>query len=118
MPSSREFVDSVTVRLAAYRAVTARRMFGSMGIFIDGIMIGLVSDDVLYLKTDDGNRGDFEDAGMAPFGYLRRGQPATLPYWRVPDAVFDDPETLATWAEKAHDAARRAKAKRPRRRRG
>ena len=42
-----------------------------------------------------------------------------MPYYQVPDPVFDDPETLAAWAEKALIAARRAKAaKRPSRRAG
>lgn len=111
MTSSRDFAHVVTTRLAAYGAATTRHMFGGFGVFVDGLMIGLIAGDAFYLKADDGNRADFEAAGMAPLTYDRRGKPASLSYWRIPEAVFEDPITLAGWAEKAHQAARRGKRK-------
>ena len=42
-------------------------MFGGVGIYAKEAFFALVDDDVLYLKVDDSNRGDFEARGMSPF---------------------------------------------------
>jgi DNA transformation protein len=90
--------------------VTTRRMFGGAGIFHDGIMVGLVADDVLYLKTDASNRGRFEAADLSPFTYERAGKPAVvMSYARCPEEAFDDPDIFRDWAGQAIAAARRAK---------
>ena len=111
MASSQDFARLVTARLALYAAATTRAMFGGFGVFVDGMMIGLIAGDVFHLKADDQNRPDFEAAGMGPFTYDRRGKPAALSYWQAPEAIFEDPPTLAAWVEKAHQAARRGKRK-------
>ncbi len=112
MASDKEFADEVAGRLLLVGPVAARRMFGGFGVFLDGVMFGLIGFNELHFKVDDGNRADYEAAGMQPFTYQGRDRPVRMSYWRVPDAVFDDPETLAAWAGKALDAARRAKSAR------
>ena len=95
---------------AQFRTVTVRRMFRSAGIFCDGVMFGLVSDGTIYLKVDDGSIADFEREGSRPFSYTRgaRGRVA-LPYWRLPERLYDDPEELAVWASRALAHAERRK---------
>ena len=115
MASTKEFADEVTGRLLPFGPVAARRMFGGFGVFLDGVMFGLIGFDTLYFKADDGNRADFEAAGMEPFSYQGRNGPISFSYWRVPDRVFEDAEQLSQWAENALAAARRTKsAKKPR----
>ena len=109
MASSKEFAEEVAGRLFLLGPVAARRMFGGFGIFLDGVMFGLIGFDTLYFKADDGNRADFEAAGMEPFSYQGRDRPISMSYWRVPDEVLEDVEQLSQWAEKALAAARRAK---------
>src|SRR5213079_3389879 len=97
--------------------VDVRRMFGGGGIYSDGMMFGLVVDDVIYLKTDVHTVDRFEREGRGPFTYdTKRGERALKSYWRMPDRLYDEPEELADWAKAALDAARRAAA--PPRRRG
>ena len=91
--------------------VVARRMFGGFGIFIDGVMFGLIGFDKLFFKVDDGNQADYEAAGMEPFFYQGRDRPISMSYWGVPDPVFEDPAQLSQWAENALAAARRTKSK-------
>ncbi len=118
MASDREFADDVVGRLLPFGPVAARRMFGGFGVFLDGVMFGLIGWNTLYFKADDGNRGDFERAGMERFAYRGKTKPISLSYWRVPGDVFDDAERLAEWAAGALAAARRAKdAKKPAKRR-
>jgi DNA transformation protein len=97
-----------------FRPVTVRRMFSGAGIFCDGLMFGLVVRDVVYLKADDANRADFEREGSAPFTYTRgkstgRTTRHALPYWRLPERLYDDPEELAVWAARAFAVAERKK---------
>ncbi len=89
-------------------------MFSGAGIFADGLMFGLVIRDVIYLKVDDSNRADFEREGCAPFTYTRgrkTGRPSehALPYWKLPERLYDDPDELAVWARRAFAIAERKK---------
>jgi DNA transformation protein and related proteins len=113
---SREFVDYVRDQLRPFGGVMARRMFSGAGLFRDGIMFGLVHDDMLYFRTDAANVGDFTAAGMAPFSYRRGDREVALGYFAVPAEVMDEPDRLAEWAAGAFAAAVRRAAPRPRKR--
>lgn len=106
--------DFIRDLFASFGPVTVRRMFSGAGIFRDGFMFGLVVRDAIYLKADAGNVADFEREGCAPLTYTRgrkSGRPSqhALPYWRVPERLYDDPDELAVWAKRAFAAAERKK---------
>jgi DNA transformation protein len=42
--------------------VTMRRMFGKTGVFCDGVLLGMVTDNMLYFRVDDDNRAAFKEA--------------------------------------------------------
>jgi DNA transformation protein len=96
---------------AQFRPVTVRRMFRSAGIFCEGVMFGLVSDGTIYLKADEASIPDFEREGGGPFTYTRskRAGRVALPYWRLPERLYDDPDELAVWAGRALAIAERKK---------
>ena len=99
---------------AQFRPVTIRRMFSGAGIFCDGLMFGLVIRDVIYLKADAASVAEFEREGCGPFTYTRgkrarRPTQHALPYWRLPERLYDDPDELARWAARAFAAAERKK---------
>ncbi|MCH9050691.1 MAG: TfoX/Sxy family protein [Proteobacteria bacterium] len=110
MASRPEFGDHVLDLLAPLGPVTARRMFGGFGIYLDGVMFALIADDILYLKVDDRTRPDYEAAGSAPFRPRQKGKPFTMPYWEAPLGALEDGDELCAWANGALGAARRAKA--------
>lgn len=95
--------------------VEVRAMFGGHGVFLDGVMFGLVADGDLYLKVDDHNRERFVQAGLAPFVYVGKGRSTTMSYHRAPEPI-DDWGSLEAWARGALDAARRTAAAKPPRR--
>lgn len=106
--------DFIRDLFAPFGLVTVKRMFSGAGIFADGLMFGLMVRDVIYLKVDDGNRADFEREGSAPFTYTRgkkSGRPSehALPYWRLPERLYDDADELAAWARRSLAAAERKK---------
>jgi len=122
-PGRNEFVEHVLELLAPFGNVSARRMFGGYGIHRDALMFGLVADDVLYLKADGENRGEFEAAGSEPFSYMSRQKQVVLSYWRAPEEALESHDTMLPWARSAFAASLRAKSgsstsrtpKRPRR---
>jgi DNA transformation protein len=87
-------------------------MFGGAGIYRDGAMFALVSDNEIYLKADAETAERFREAGCRPFAYSRSGGSATMSYWSVPDAALDDGEALKDWADLALAAAMRSGKKR------
>lgn len=96
--------------LAPLGPVVIKRMFGGGGVFLDGLMFGLVVEDVLYLKSDQGNRAAFVAEGLEPFTYAKTsGATTVMSYWRTPERLLDEPDELRDWARQAYAAARRSR---------
>ena len=101
--------ETIGELFSEFGPVSVRRMFGGAGIFVDGLMIGLVPDGVIYLKTDAEAYLAFAREGQGPFTYPTRNGTHTLTsYWRMPDRLYDDTGELARWARDAHAVALRA----------
>lgn len=112
-----EFVEHLTEVFRAFGPISSRRMFGGYGIYHRDLMIGLVADDTLYLKTDAVSAPWFAEAGSSPFEYTKNGVPMTMSYASAPAEIFDDPSVATLWATRASDAALRSRtAGRPKRR--
>jgi DNA transformation protein len=90
-------------------------MFGGLGVYRDDLFFALIDDDIVYFKVDDTTRPDFEAAGSEPFSYPGKDGQLMLMngYWRLPDEVIEDRETLFIWADKALAVARRAAKPKP-----
>ena len=101
------FRSFVLDQLEELGGVTARAMFGGVGLYYHGRFFGIIARDTLYLKADDGNRTDYERAGMKPFKPYR-DRPGTMQYYAVPVGVLESPLDLGQWARKAIAAAERA----------
>lgn len=104
-----EFAAYVVELLDSVGPVTARRMFGGHGVFLGGLMIGLIADDVLYLKTNEQTRAAFEERGLEAFVYLKKGKEVRMSFHRVPDEAMEDSAQMATWATMAINAAAAAR---------
>ena len=115
MVASDSFAEYLREQLAPLGRVTMRRMFGKTGLFCDGLMFGMVTDNVLYLRVDDHNRAAFKEAEcFPPLSYEKKGCTIDLSFWRAPERLFDEPDEFVTWARVALAAARRVAAKRER----
>jgi DNA transformation protein and related proteins len=106
-----EFIRELFAR---FGAVSVRRMFSGAGVFRDGLMFALIVRDEIFLKVDETSIPDFEREGSAPFTYSRgkrsgRSSRHALPYWRLPERLYDDPDELAVWANRAFAIAERKK---------
>jgi len=108
---SDDFVDYVMELFGPFGTVGARRMFGGHGVYLDGLMFAIISEETLYLKADEMNRIEFEQAGCEIFGYARKGRRATLNFFRAPADAMESPELMLPWARSAYAAALRTNAK-------
>ncbi len=86
-------------QLSAVAAISAKSMFGGVGLYSDGFFFGLLDDDRLYFKVDDSNRGDFAAKGMDAFHPY--GDERAMAYFEVPEEVLEDTDELARWLAKA-----------------
>ena len=115
MVASDSFAEFLREQLAPFGHITMRRMFGKTGVFCDGVMFGMVTDNTLYFRVDDENRETFrEAASFPPLNYAKQRELIDLSFWRVPERLFDEPDELIAWARAALAAARRVAAKRER----
>jgi DNA transformation protein len=113
MVASDSFAEFLREQLAPLGRVTMRRMFGKTGVFCDGLMFAMVTDDTLYFRVDDLNRVAFREAESSPpLNYEKKGRTIDLSFWRAPERLWDEPDELVTWARTALAAARRVAAKR------
>jgi DNA transformation protein len=111
-----EFVAYLHEVFATFGPITAKRMFGGHGIYHNGLMIGLVADDTLYLKADTESRPLFEARGLHAFEYIKNGKAMQMSYLTAPEDIFDDPDDATLWAERAYQAALRADSSKARKR--
>jgi DNA transformation protein len=114
MPVSPSYKAFILEQLAPWGGVTAKAMFGGLGLYREGIFFGLMAEDTLYFRVDDLNRADYESAGMEPFRPYGDAS-YSMQYYQLPADVLEDRGLLRAWAEKAVAAARRkAQGKGPR----
>ncbi len=105
--------------------MTIRKMFGGHGFFAPngGMFAGIVTDDeVIFKLADDQARAELEADGGRAWTYTGKDKPMTMREWIVvPQYFYDDMDTFAAWAKRAHRLVpgklakpRRAKAAAPR----
>jgi len=94
------FKSFVLAQLEELGDVTARSMFGGVGLYHRGVFFALIARDTLYLKVGDANRADYARVKAKPFQpYPDRA--ATMKYYAVPVGVLESAAELAVWARKA-----------------
>jgi DNA transformation protein len=108
LASSRSFEQFVLDQLSELGNVIARRMFGGIGLYSNGLFFGIIARDALYLKVDAENLPLFERARSRPFRpYPDR--PGTMKYYAVPVDVLESAPELTKWALGAVRAAKRTR---------
>ncbi|HUR93315.1 MAG TPA: TfoX/Sxy family protein [Gemmatimonadales bacterium] len=114
MPVSPTFKAFVVEQLAGAGPITARSMFGGVGLYCHGLFFALIDDDTLYLKVDDDTRPDFERIGSEPFRPYG-DDTHVMQYYALPVELLEDRAELLPWVERALGAARRKVGRKPKR---
>jgi DNA transformation protein len=111
MPVSASYRAWIEETLGRVEPVRGRGMFGGLGLYARERFFGLVDDDVLYFKVDDGTRADYDARAMPPFRPYGPEGPAMAGYRQVPGDVLEDPDALEAWMQGALEVAERARAR-------
>ncbi len=107
-----DFLEFVRDQLARLPGVSAKRMFGAIGLYQDASFFGLIDEGRLYFLTGDESRKRYIEQGMKPFEYA----PGEImsSYYEVPVDVLEDDRELCAWAREAVDRAGGASQETPR----
>ncbi|GAB3262081.1 TfoX/Sxy family protein [Chitinimonas naiadis] len=109
-----EFVSWLCEQLAPMGLVSGRAMFGGWGIYCDGLIFGIVVDEVLYLKADAETRPRHQAAGCGPFEYqYKDGRLMQMSYYRIADEALEERLDLLDWCRGALGVSLRAQAAKP-----
>lgn len=108
MAVSNSYLGYILDRLGLVGSVTARRMFGGVGIYCEGTFFALIDDDTLYFRVDKESVNVYRDEGMQQFRPFGEDSYA-MNYYSVPERVLEDNQTLFEWMNQAVLAARKKK---------
>ena len=104
-----EYLDYLQEVFSEFGGISSRKMFGGHGIYHDGVIIGLVASDMLYLKVDSESVAEFEDHGLAQFTYPKGQKTVGMSYYLAPEEALEDPSEMHRWAKLAYEAALRSR---------
>jgi DNA transformation protein len=108
MAEENPFEGHLQDQLESLGTVQLKNMFGGYDIFLDNLIFGVISDEVLYLKADEENQSTFTDLDLEQFTYHKKGKPFSLSYFEAPEEALDDEDMLVDWAKHACAVALRA----------
>lgn len=107
MAVNEDYLHFINDQLSGLGGHETKPMFGGIGFFKEGLMFGMIGQDVFRLKADEINKSDFEERGIPRF--LSDKKTRGLPYYEVPAEILEDKDELCNWAKKSFEAAMRAK---------
>lgn len=81
-------IEFLTEQLAPLGNISAKKMFGGYGVFLNGQMIGIVKSDDIFIKKININADDTR------FGYQRQGKMVYLNYVLIDNLLLDEQDEL------------------------
>ncbi|WP_407308064.1 TfoX/Sxy family protein [Desulfosporosinus sp. SB140] len=111
MAVGESFKEYVVDQLGKLGYVTVKKMFGGAGIYFEGLIFGILANDILYFKVGDSNKSDYERLGMKPFQPFD-DRNMVMPYYEVPVDILENRELLKEWARKSLFVSRNKNAER------
>jgi DNA transformation protein and related proteins len=105
---SADYLQYVLDQLAQLGEVSARRMFGGVGLYHEEFFFGLIAEDTLYLRVDDSNREDYTARAAAAFRPYPDRPEVSMSYFEAPAEVLEDARQLSEWARRSVAVAERA----------
>ncbi|MFT4661324.1 MAG: DNA transformation protein [Patiriisocius sp.] len=109
MAVKEEYVNYIVDELSEFGEIKAKKMFGTIGFFREGLMFGIISKDLFRLKVDDTNKPEYVAAGAQLL--MSKTKKRGMPYSSVPVEVLEDKDTLAKWAQTSFEISVKNKKK-------
>lgn len=106
MGLSKEFFAYLDDLFACVPGTRVKRMFGGAGIFSEGLMYAIATDEGrVALKADTSNEPLYTAEGATEWFYERNDKAIRMGYWYVPESVVEDDDLFRHWAQEALAAA-------------
>lgn len=99
MVEDESFKDFVSDQLSDIPNIRARRMFSGFGLYAGDTFFAIISDDVLYFKTDPETRQRYIAVGSDCFHPSEKQ--VLKNYYEVLADILEDRETLVEWARES-----------------
>jgi DNA transformation protein len=116
MPRDNSFKDYIVEDVLGHiPGITSKAMFSGHGIYLDGVIVGLIIDGTFYLKADAEARERYEKEGCEPFAYERepkgkaRAKVVTMSYMSVPEETMEDREKMEERIYESFEISKKAK---------
>jgi DNA transformation protein and related proteins len=106
-----EFIEYLHEIFALAGPITIKRMFDGHTLYLEGLPVGIIYQDTLYLKADAETKQAFESLQLPQFTYRKKDKTIPLPYYQAPDFILEDRHEAALWLRKALEASLRSKPK-------
>jgi len=95
-----DFIEYVQDQLSQWSNIDKKKMFGIIGLFKEGLMFGIISNDTVYLKVDDSNKIKYENAGSKPLEVFKN-KSKVRSYYELPAEVLENSEEFIDWAKES-----------------
>ena len=109
-----EFTDYLHEVFELAGLITIKRMFDGHTLYHQGLPVGIVYQDTLFLKTDSESETLFKQRSLPQFTYQKKDKSIGLPYYQAPEDIFEDKHAAAIWLKHAFEASLRSKPKKKR----
>jgi len=80
-------------------------MFGGYGVYLDSAIIGLIANDVLYLKADETCEHEYEDLGPKQFEYSRGDKMYKMSYWSISEELLESLDEIRFYVDLAYEVS-------------
>ena len=107
----REFIEYLHEVFTLAGPITIKRMFDGHTLYLEGLPVGIIYQDTLYLKADAETKQAFEALQLPQFTYRKKDKTIPLPYYQAPDFILEDRHEAVLWLRKAYEASLRNKPK-------
>lgn len=101
MATSNDFFEFVQDQLSGWSNIDKKSMFGVLGLYQDGIMFGIIANDMVYLKVDDSNKNKFLDAGSKTLKVFKNNSEVPS-YYELPVDILENAEAFIEWAKESY----------------
>jgi TfoX/Sxy family transcriptional regulator of competence genes len=98
MASKQNIADYLVDQLGVGGNVTAKKMFGEYGLYLDGKMFAIVADDQLFIKPTEAART------LLPAPVEAAPYPGAKAYWLIDAEQWERQEWLAQLAQTTANA--------------
>ena len=82
--------------LGHMEGITFKVLFSGYGVYLEGVIVGIIIDGIFYTKTNKELMIKYEKEGCEPFKYKRNDKKVVvMPYVSVPIEILEDREKIS-----------------------